>query len=119
PAAAIPCAWGLWRPTILMPASAAAWPREHQRLALAHEFAHLRRGDPWWQACSVLALALHWASPLAWLAVRRWRLAEEQAADDAALVGTEPSSYATLLLACARGPQNHPHPSTTMTPHFS
>ncbi len=120
PAAAIPCAWGTLRPTILVPAAAAAWPREHKRLALAHEFAHLRRGDPFWQTLSVVLLALHWANPFAWLAVRRWRLAEEQSADDAALTSaTEPSSYAALLVACARHTQTRQRQHTTMTPHFS
>jgi beta-lactamase regulating signal transducer with metallopeptidase domain len=60
--ATIPCAWGLWRRTILLPAAADDWPLDHRRLALAHEWSHLRRGDPFWHMLSVFVLALHWAN---------------------------------------------------------
>lgn len=102
PQAVVPCAWGLWSPTIVLPAGADSWPLDHQRLALAHEWAHLQRRDPVWQVVSVVVLALHWANPLVWLAIRHWRLAEEEAADDAALRHAEPSRYAALLVDCAR-----------------
>lgn len=102
----VPCAWGIWRPTILLPAAAGDWPLDHRRLALAHEWAHLRRRDPFWQALSVLALTLHWANPLVWVMRRRWRLAEEEVADDWASAHAEAESYATLLVACARSMQS-------------
>src|SRR5690606_24988508 len=45
----LPCAWGVWRPTILLPRDVAAWPEEERRMVLRHELSHLQRRDPLWQ----------------------------------------------------------------------
>ena len=118
----VPCAWGMRRPTILLPSVADAWSLDHRRMALAHEWEHLQRRDPLWLVIATVALALHWANPLAWMLVRRWRLAEEEVADDAAVGQAEPRQYASLLVACARsisdgaptpdGVASMAHPST-------
>ena len=72
-------------------------------MVLAHECAHLRRRDPFWLAVSQCFLALQWFNPLAWAAVKNYRLASERAADDAVLVATQDApAYAGLLVACAR-----------------
>jgi hypothetical protein len=102
PSVTVPCAWGCWRPTILVPAAATGWSEDQRRMVLAHEWAHLQRRDPVWQVVTMMVLVLHWANPLVWMAQRRWRLAEEEAADDAALNYASPDAYATLLVECAR-----------------
>lgn len=35
---------------------------------LAHEQAHIRRGDPWWKLLAFVCLAVHWFNPLVWVA---------------------------------------------------
>jgi beta-lactamase regulating signal transducer with metallopeptidase domain len=48
---------------------------------LAHELAHLRRGDHLVRWLELLALGLYWWLPAAWFARRRLREAEEQCCD--------------------------------------
>ena len=56
---------GLLRPRIYLPWGLEGTDRD---LALEHEKAHLRRGDPWWRLLGWLLLCLHWFNPLCWLA---------------------------------------------------
>ena len=74
--------------------------RDETRAILAHELAHVRRRDHlvrWleWLACSVF-----WWNPVAWLARRRLRIAEEACCDRLALgaTGSPPRTYANALL---------------------
>ena len=48
---------------------------------IAHELAHLRRGDHWVRLVELAATALLWWHPLLWLARRGLREAEEQCCD--------------------------------------
>ena len=99
-----PATWGLWRPVILLPSSAVRWPAEHLEAALAHERAHIARGD-WAVHLGARAVcSLFWFHPLVWLARRELALEAEHAADDAVVrSGVRPSTYATLLLSVACG----------------
>jgi len=99
----VPCTWGIRRPVVLLPAAAAAWPRELQRAVLHHELAHVARGD--WVGLLWLELVrvLHWPDPFAWLLRRAGRSAQEKACDDAAVRGgIPPVEYARHLLAVGR-----------------
>lgn len=92
---------GVLRPAIILPA--AGLPpddRERLRMMLAHELAHLRRRDLAWNWLPSSALALFWFHPLAWLAARELRLAQESASDALALsaTGAAPRSYGAMLL---------------------
>src|SRR5699024_12353840 len=60
---------------------------------LAHEFAHLRRGDPMWSLLAELVLAALWFFPPAWLAMSRFHLDQELACD-AAVLRREPNAIA-------------------------
>jgi beta-lactamase regulating signal transducer with metallopeptidase domain len=72
----VPALAGWWRPRLLLPENFADRITEDRlRLVLAHELAHWRRGDLWWQLFTSLLLALHWFNPLLWVA--RYRLREE------------------------------------------
>ncbi|WP_419933795.1 M56 family metallopeptidase [Candidatus Palauibacter sp.] len=103
-AVATPMTGGLWRPVILLPASAATWTRERRAVVLTHELIHVRRRDALRQLVRRAVLALYWFHPLAWIASRRATLASEKACDEDVLaLGARPSDYARHLLFLATG----------------
>ncbi len=107
-----PMAWGLWRPTILLPSAAAEWPEELRRSILLHELAHLKRQDWAIQILTQLACAMHWFNPLVWWAARRSRQESERACDDQVLgAGAAAPDYAAHLLAVARSLRGAGQPS--------
>ena len=54
-------------------------------MILAHERAHIRRGDPLWKAFSFLALSVHWFNPLVWLMFVLFGRDLEMACDEAVI----------------------------------
>lgn len=96
----IPMTWGFWQPVVLLPADAAEWSAERRRLVLLHELAHIRRRDCCMQWLGQLVRTLHWFNPLAWWALNRLRLEQEQACDDTVLSsGAAAEDYAAELLS--------------------
>jgi beta-lactamase regulating signal transducer with metallopeptidase domain len=107
----VPIVWGFWRPTIVLPAGAASWPSSRTRAFLAHELAHVGRGDGGWLVVAGVARALYWPHPLVWWAQRRLRTEAERASDDRVLdVGVEAQGYAQELLEAARSLGRAPRP---------
>ena len=101
--AAMPVAFGVWQPTVLMPAAAQSWTQERLRIVLLHELAHVKRRDCLTHMLAQLACALYWFNPLAWVAARRVRAERERACDDLVLAaGTPGPDYADQLLEIAR-----------------
>jgi beta-lactamase regulating signal transducer with metallopeptidase domain len=101
--AAVPMACGLWRPRVILPASSRDWPAARLRIALAHEYSHIQRGDLYAQLLAQIVCCLYWFQPLAWLAARRLRQERERACDDAVLAGgVEAHEYAAELMELAR-----------------
>ena len=101
--AAMPMAWGLLQPAVLMPAAADEWPADRLRIVLLHELAHVKRRDCLTHMIAQLSCALHWFNPLAWMAARRVRAERERACDDLVLAaGTRGSDYADQLIEIAR-----------------
>jgi len=99
---AVPVTFGLLRPVVLLPEGAMSWPAERLRVALLHEFAHVRRGDWAAQTTARLVCALFWHNPLVWLGARRLRAEAERACDDLVLQsGISAPDYAQHLLAVA------------------
>ncbi len=95
--------WGWRRARILLPAVADEWSDDQIRIVLAHELAHIARGDWVAQLAAEVLRAIHWFNPVLWIACRRLRIESECACDDAVLArGVEGSEYATHLLALAR-----------------
>jgi beta-lactamase regulating signal transducer with metallopeptidase domain len=76
-----PATIGWRRPLVLLPADWRDWDPADRRAVLAHEIAHVARGDYLSGVMARLATALHFYHPLAhWLA-RRMRFEQELAAD--------------------------------------
>jgi beta-lactamase regulating signal transducer with metallopeptidase domain len=95
--------WGLLEPKVILPAEARTWPEERVRIVLAHELAHIRRGDWIVQLTAELLRTVYWFNPLLWIACRQLRRESEHACDDAVLaLGVEGTEYASTLLDLAR-----------------
>lgn len=100
----VPMLTGLFRPAILMPRTAADWPRSQRDAAIRHELAHLGRGDLRANLAGILACAIYWFHPLVWLLVQRLRAEQEAACDDVVLGnGFDRTEYANALVETARG----------------
>jgi beta-lactamase regulating signal transducer with metallopeptidase domain/uncharacterized membrane protein YgcG len=98
---------GLPRPVVLLPRSLLSPPPSPAlRMVLAHELAHLRRGDLWLVLIPLLARTLFWFHPLVWLAVWEYRIASESACDAETLriTGATAHDYGLLLLQFAAYP---------------
>ena len=95
--------WGVFRPTLILPADAPEWPEDRVRLVLRHELAHVARGDWAAQMLAETLRVLLWFNPLLWVASRRLRQESERACDDEVLgSGVAPADYASHLLDLAR-----------------
>ena len=101
PGLGVPMVWCLGRPKLLLPAELlktlgrGRWPA-----VLAHELAHLRRGDHWVNRVELAAGLVWWWNPVFWLARRRAD-AEAELACDAWVLGLRPGdrvAYARTML---------------------
>lgn len=97
---ASPFVWCVGRPRLIWPAGMAAVPG-----VVAHELAHLRRGDHWVAWLELLAGAAWWWNPLYRYARRRLREAAEMACDALAIQAApgDRRGYAELLLRLSSG----------------
>ncbi len=96
---------GAWRPRIVVPESLLT-DGAHDRLrqVLAHELAHVRRGDLWANWFLLAARTLHWFNPLAWWSVRSMQAERESACDEialSALQGRARGSYVETIMELA------------------
>ena len=102
-AVTVPMVWGLFRPTILLPADADSWQEDRLRAVLLHELAHIRRQDWESQLIAQITCAVYWFNPLVWFATRRMRLEAERACDDHVLnAGYQSTDYAQHLVEIVR-----------------
>ena len=94
-----PFAFGFFRPKIYLPRGLA---QEHRGYILAHERAHIRRGDHLVKPLAFLLLAVYWFNPLLWLAYAMLSRDMELACDELVLRKMGPQAkrpYAQALLA--------------------
>lgn len=96
-----PCAWGS-RHILLPRAAPAVLTTEGLRSVLAHEYAHLLRRDPLWNAALSFLTILFWFQPLNWLALEAWRNAAEEQCDAWAARRTSHLTLAQALLNIAQ-----------------
>jgi len=95
-------------PKVVLPADVDEWPRERVDVVLAHEVAHITRGDWFVQTAAELCKAIYWFNPLFWIACARLRYESERACDDAVMnIGVKSHVYATELLELARSFGRH------------
>lgn len=83
-----PAAFGVRRWTIVLPERAADLPEEDLRALLAHELAHLVRGDSWWLWISRIVCSCLAFQPLNQLSRREWQRAAEFLCDNWAVSRT-------------------------------
>jgi TonB family protein len=100
--------WGFVQPKVILPRHAAQWPDARIRVVLAHELAHIKRGDWLIQMLAEGVRAGYWFNPIMWTVCRRLRQESEQATDDLVLhAGVSASDYAAHLLELARAFSRH------------
>ncbi|MGM9606783.1 MAG: M56 family metallopeptidase [Oscillospiraceae bacterium] len=96
-----PFVLGFFRPVIYLPYSVSGGDLEY---VLAHERAHIRRGDHWWKPLGFLILAVYWFNPLMWLAYVLFCRDIELACDEKVIADMEQDdrrAYSTALLNCS------------------
>ncbi|HKH72688.1 MAG TPA: M56 family metallopeptidase [Vicinamibacterales bacterium] len=112
--------WGLFTPKVLLPIGASSWHADRIRVVLAHELAHVQRGDWIVQIGSELLRSACWFNPLVWLASSRVRFEGERACDDAVVnLGVGGGEYAEHLLDLARQfgrARHHAFPAVAIVP---
>jgi len=103
PSCPAPLVHGVRKPVILLPPDARNWTDERLSAALLHEFGHVRRGDCLTRLLMDFVCAIYWFNPLAWIASRKMRIAQEQACDDIVLcAGVNATDYASQLVEIVR-----------------
>ena len=98
-----PLSWGVPPGTILLDPASLSDPRTADAV-LAHELAHLKRGDWLFLVLSRLALALFWFNPLVWMLHAALVSRTEEAADAAAVSRVDRQTYAHALVRLASQP---------------
>lgn len=96
-----PFVLGLFAPRIYLPYG---WDDEQNVYILAHERAHIVRGDNWWKLFGWLLLAVYWFHPLLWLAYVLFCRDLELACDEHAVRGLDRegrAAYSQALLDCS------------------
>ena len=98
----MPCSFGLFRPTVVLPAAFDRLEPAFQRGIVCHELLHLERHDFAAAVAEEVVAALVWFHPWAWLIRRRIRLHREQVVDAAVVRRTgDRRAYVRCLIALA------------------
>jgi uncharacterized protein (TIGR03435 family) len=97
-----PVTVGVLRPSVILPAGWRTWQTDTKRAVLAHEFAHIRRGDTWISFLTRLAKCVYWFHPLAWWISRQIADLAELSCDAVVLEKNgDPGGYSRILLGFA------------------
>ena len=88
-----------WRSIIVVPDEFVDWSAQKKQMILAHEQAHLTRGDVFVSVSTALYASLLWLHPLVWLLRRDILVNAERACDDLVLKqGHSPLEYSEELI---------------------
>lgn len=94
---------GILRPRIYLPSGL---NQEETGYVLAHERAHLKRGDHFWKLLAYVLLSVYWFHPLMWAAYMLFSRDVELACDEK-VIGSMNSSgkkaYSHVLVTCSEG----------------
>lgn len=93
---------GYIRPRIYLPSNIS---EEEGALVVAHERAHIKRGDNWLKLLGFICLMLHWFNPFVWIAYALLCRDIEDACDEKVIRDLNPEErkiYSTALLACGK-----------------
>lgn len=93
---------GYLKPRIYIPSSMS---EENAKLVIAHEQAHIRRGDNWLKLLAFIALALHWYNPFVWAAYLLICRDIEDACDERVIRDMDEqgrADYSSALLSCGK-----------------
>ncbi len=97
-----PCIVGTWNPRLVVPESIVTEsPPSCLRHVLAHELAHLVRGDLSTNWVLLATRVVHWFNPIAWWTVRELQAEREAACDELALQAlgeAERTAYAHTII---------------------
>jgi beta-lactamase regulating signal transducer with metallopeptidase domain len=112
----VPLAFGIRRPSIVVPDMADTWPDDRRRAVILHELAHVARHDCLTQTVASAACAIYWFHPAAWWVARRMRIERELACDDRVIAaGTHARDYARHLLEIAYSLGRHGAPALAVS----
>lgn len=99
-----PCMTGWWRPCVLLPLEALAWPAATLQAALRHEEQHARQHDGLHRVCAAVLQAIFWWNPAVHLLCRIYEEESEVCCDfEASSSGVNRRQYGEMLLAHAMG----------------
>lgn len=99
---ATPAMWGWVIGIVLLPTECLSWPDNRLRSVIAHEIAHLKRGDWLIGRLARIVCALLWCNPLGWIVMGILNREAEFACDDQVLgSGVSSATYAGELLEVA------------------
>ena len=105
PEVRMPCSFGLFRPTVMLPAAFDRLEPAFQRAIVCHELQHIQRRDFARVVVEDAAAALLWFHPWVWLLRRRIRLHREQVVDAAVVHRTDDRrAYVRCLVELAGHP---------------
>lgn len=96
-----PFVLGIIQPKIYLPYSVDSGALAY---VIAHEQAHIRRGDHWWKPLGFLLLTVHWFNPLLWLGYILLCRDIELACDEKVIreMGSEQrADYTQALVSCS------------------
>ncbi|MFN9462447.1 MAG: M56 family metallopeptidase, partial [Planctomycetota bacterium] len=87
------------------------------RMGIAHELAHYKRSDLWWNLLPTFVSIVLFFWPPAWLAARRYYLAMELACDELAIRAAklEHTAYAGLLVRLLEDQSRHTMPAHALS----
>lgn len=91
---------GIISPRIYIPSGL---PQEQAEHVVAHEKAHLKRGDHWWKPIGFTLLTVYWFNPVLWVAYRLLSRDIERACDEKVIKTMqlpEKKAYAEALAFC-------------------
>ena len=84
-----------------------------------HELQHIKRGDSVWTWLGLIACAMHWFNPLAWMLFRRFCADRELACDEAVLDRMKNDGRRSYGEALIKTAERYATPALTLLPSFS